>query len=73
VRVVCACGTATEVPLDKLGRLDNGKCAGCRQDFALSPLQGQPGRLSALQTAIQDAIDPTVKYRIEFPLSLPHA
>jgi hypothetical protein len=70
VRVICkGCGTVVEMPIEKLGKLDSGQCVGCHQGFAASPpIEGQPGRLSKLQQAMQDCADSAVRYKIEFTI-----
>ena len=70
VRVVCDCGTITEVPLEKLGRLDNTPCPGCALEFSGNATIGRLARLASLQKAILDITSVPNRFGIEFPTRL---
>jgi hypothetical protein len=74
VRVVCSCGAAIEVPLDKLGRLDRGNCSCCTKSFA----QDMGGdfvrdRFARLQDAIHGFTNSGITIRLDFPVRLDSA
>jgi tRNA(Ile2) C34 agmatinyltransferase TiaS len=71
VRVVCnKCGTAIEVSLNALGRIDGTRCAPCGTNFPMNP-PGELGRLGSLQRAIEAASASDLAYHVEFSLPIP--